>query len=131
MVITTQTKFAKVMFLHLSVSHSVHGGGACSGGSGPGGCLLPGGWEVPGFGGSGLKGGTWSLGGGCLLPGGSGPGGACSRGGLFPGDLVPGGAWWRPPRRLLLRAVRILLKCILVKLNNFIYMCDFCKLFLI
>ena len=24
-----QTKFAKVMFLHLSVSHSVHGGGAC------------------------------------------------------------------------------------------------------
>ena len=26
----------------------------------------------------------------------------------------PGGAWWRPPRRLLLRAVRILLECILV-----------------
>ena len=44
-----ETKFAKVMFLHLSVSHSVHKGGvpargsalvlggACSGGSGPGG----------------------------------------------------------------------------------------------
>ena len=33
-----QTKFAKVMFLHLSVSHSVHGGG-CPG-PGPGGCIL-------------------------------------------------------------------------------------------
>ena len=40
--------------------------------------------------------------GGCLLPGG--------------GCLLPnGGAWWRPPpRRPLLRAVRILLECILV-----------------
>ena len=29
-----QTKFAKVMFLHLSVSHSVHGGGLHGGGAG-------------------------------------------------------------------------------------------------
>ena len=28
-----------------------------------------------------------------------------------------GGAWWRPPGRLLLRAVRILLECILVELH--------------
>ena len=49
-----QMKFAKVMFLHVSVSHSVHGGvpgrggawsgGPCSGGvTAPGGCLLQGG----------------------------------------------------------------------------------------
>ena len=38
--------------------------------------------------------------GGCLVRGGS---------------SGPGGAWWRPPpERLLLRAVRILLECILV-----------------
>ena len=37
-------------------------------------------------------------------------GGACSRGGMVPG----GGAWWKPSRRLLMRAVRILLECILV-----------------
>ena len=37
-----QTKFAKVMFLHLSVSHSVHGGGGCLVLGG----LVPG--EVPG-----------------------------------------------------------------------------------
>ena len=31
------------------------------------------------------------------------------------GCLLPGAGWWRPPpRRLLLRAVRILLECILV-----------------
>ena len=29
-----------------------------------------------------------------------------------------GGTWWRPTRRLLLWAVRILLECILVHLNN-------------
>ena len=45
--------------------------------------------------------------------------GAWSRGGWSWGCLVwgvpgPGGAWWRPPGRLLLRAVRILLECILV-----------------
>ena len=64
-----------------------------------------------------------------LFTGGPGPsgvpgpkGGSCPGGVLGPrgraclvlGDLVPGGAWWRPPRRLLLRAVRILLECILV-----------------
>ena len=42
-----------------------------------------------------------------------GPGGVCSRG--TPGL---GGAWWRPPRRLLLWAVRILLECILVFFVN-------------
>ena len=53
-----QTKFAKVMFLHLSVSHSVPGGGLL-----PGGCLLRGGVSPPGE--------VPSLGGGgCLLPGG-------------------------------------------------------------
>ena len=44
-----------------------------------------------------------------ILPTGGGvlgPGeGSCSR---------EAGAWWRPPGRLLLRAVRILLECILV-----------------
>ena len=37
-------------------------------------------------------------------------GGVCSWG----GGLLSGGAWWRPPEWLLLRAVRILLECILV-----------------
>ena len=37
--------------------------------------------------------------------------GVCSWGG---GGLLPEGAWWRPPGQLLLRAVRILLECILV-----------------
>ena len=43
-----QTKFAKVMFLHLSVSHSVHGGGCMAGGvcvmggmRGRGACMPP------------------------------------------------------------------------------------------
>ena len=43
--------------------------------------------------------------------GGVGPGGCLLRG---EGGLVPGGARLRPPRRLLLRVVRILLECILV-----------------
>ena len=51
----------------------------------------------------------------------------CSRGGVLPGarwgmsapggGVCSGGAWWRPqtaPRRILLRAVRILLERILV-----------------
>ena len=48
-------KFAKVMFLHLSVSHSVHGGGGLAPGRGggassrEGGCLLRGG-GVPALG---------------------------------------------------------------------------------
>ena len=51
--------------------------------------------------------------GGCLLPGG---GDAWSRGLSAPGgDSVPGGYLVEtPPGRLLLRAVRILLECILV-----------------
>ena len=62
-----QTKFAKVMFLHLSVSHSVHGGGGLLlGVSGPG--------EVPGPGGCLLRGGVCSWG-GCLVLG----GGVCTR----------------------------------------------------
>ena len=49
-----QTKFAKVMFLHLSVSHSVHWGGVCilhpGGGSASGVVFLGGGgggWQSP------------------------------------------------------------------------------------
>ena len=59
---------------------------------------VPGSGEVPALGG-----GAWSL----RVPG---PRGVC----LVRG--VPGlkGAWWRPPGRLLLRVVRILLECILV-----------------
>ena len=74
-----QTKFAKVMFLHVSVILSTGGWGW--------GCLVPGGCLV--------LGGTWSRG----LPA---PRGACSGGVEI------------PPWRLLLRAVRILLECILV-----------------
>ena len=103
-----QTKFAKVMFLHLSVSHSVHGGGSAPGGvwsrgvPGPEGCLLrgvpPPGGSAPG--GVAAPGGAWSWVGG-LHPcpvftpvcqsfcsqGGSAPGGAWSWGG---GDLARG-----------------------------------------
>ena len=53
----------------------------------------------------------------CLVLGAAGPGGVWSQGVPGPrGGLVPGGggAWWRPSGRLLLRAVRILLECILV-----------------
>ena len=72
----TQTKFAKVMFLHLSVSHSVHGGAGPRGVPGPGGCLVKGG--VPG-----------------PVPG---PGGCLVKGVyLVPGCLLGEGAWWRPP----------------------------------
>ena len=46
--------------------------------------------------------------GGCLLPG----GGCFLPGGMLPPGGVPGGD---PPGRLLLRAVRILLECNLVK----------------
>ena len=38
-------------------------------------------------------------------------GGVPGSGGVY---LLPGGVWWRPPGRLLLRAVRILLECMLV-----------------
>ena len=59
--------------------------------------------------------------GGCLVPGWCllRGGGLLLGGGLIRGGLVPEGAWWRPsPRRLLLRAVRILLECILVYYAN-------------
>ena len=64
------------------------------GGSGPRGCLVLGGCLVPG---------RCLVLEGCLVPGG--------------GGSVPGGAWWRPPRRrLLLQGVRMLLECILITL---------------
>ena len=76
------------------VCDSVHGGRCLvPGGSAPGGVPAPGWVSAPG-------GGAWSQ--QVEVPGPRG--GACCR----------GGAWWRPPRRLLLRAVRILLECILV-----------------
>ena len=56
------------------------------------------------------------MGGGVLLPGGCLiPGGSAPRGGGVPG---PGGCLVEtPPGRPLLRAVRILLECILVYIN--------------
>ena len=118
-----QTKFAKVMFLHLSVSHSVYRRG-----------LLPGvcSWEVsrptPG-------GGVCSCGGSPgphlggvsrLTPGGApGPHLGVSRptpGGFLgphPGGVIPACTEADPPsRRQLLRAVRIPLECILVSENS-------------
>ena len=101
------------------VCHSVHRGGipACIAGSIPtclaagGRCAIPaciGEWGVLLLGVPG-PGGAWSRGmpglGGGSAPGGSAPGGPASRG-------VPGGD--PPPGLLLLRAVRILLECILV-----------------
>ena len=45
----------------------------------------------------------------------TGGGGTSSQGGVSSGVSGRGGAWWRHlPGRLLLRAVRILLECILV-----------------
>ena len=93
-----QRSWGKVIFWQASVILSTGGGVSAPGG----GCLLPGGlvWGQSGLGGvwsqgvSGWGGGVWSS------------GGVCSS----------GGAWWRnPPGRLLLRAGRILLECILVK----------------
>ena len=48
-----------------------------------------------------------------LVPVGLVPGGLVG-GGAWSGGSSPGCAWWRPPRWLLLQAVRILLECILV-----------------
>ena len=55
--------------------------------------------------------------GGCVRGGVPGPRGVpAPGGGSGPRGSGPGwGAWWRPPGRLLLRVVRILLECILVK----------------
>ena len=61
------------------------------------------------------QGGVWSQ--GVLGPGGVPARGTWSWDGAWSqweGCLVLGGAWWRPPQRLLLRAVRILLECILI-----------------
>ena len=53
--------------------------------------------------------------GGCLLPVGSDPGGVPAQGGLVQGVPASGGVPGEdPPDGLLLRAVRILLECILV-----------------
>ena len=75
------------------------------------GCPVPWWWSIP-----------W--GGGCLLPGeegllpwGTAPGGVCSW-----RVCSREGAWWRPPGRLLLRAVRILLECIPVLLYVCLYL---------
>ena len=107
------------------VCHSVHrdgvpalgGGVSCPGGVWSGGCLVRG---VPALGGCLVLGVACSRGGacswGCLVPEGSSPGGCLLWG-------VPGG---EPPRWLLLRAVRILLECILVmkvlKSKNFFHL---------
>ena len=96
-----QTKFAKVMFLHLTVSHFVHMRGLHPRGLHPG-CLHPG--KVC------IKGGRGSaLGGGICIQRGLHPRGVCIQG--F-------GQTFRPPRILWdtvnERAVRILLECILV-----------------
>ena len=75
----------------------------------PGGCLLLGGawsWGVPG------PGSAWSR---ERVPG---PEGLVQEGAWSWGTCSWGGAWWRPPR-LLLRAVRILLECILVNFDTF------------
>ena len=54
--------------------------------------------------------------GGCASSRGvSAHGGVCSQGGVCSGRVSAWGGWWRhSPGRLLLRAVRILLECILV-----------------
>ena len=78
-------------------------------------CVCPRGLPGPG--------GTCSRGGACfqeecLLQGVPAPGGVPALGGCAWSGGVPGlgGAWWRPPRRLRLWAVRILLECILVRI---------------
>ena len=133
-----QTKFAKVMFLHLSVSHSVQGGacvaeGACMVGGmcgrgvcmGRGACMAGGGH-------------AWQ-GGACMAEGNVHGRGACAAGGhAWQGGIHGGGvhgrgcAWQEgmygrgcacpPPghyeiRSVNARAVRILLECILVNEN--------------
>ena len=109
------------------VCHSVHRGGKMPGPRGvPGGCLLPGGLLPGGRGACSGDGGEVpaSRGWVCLLPGGLLLGVASSRGvpapaGSAPGVVpAPGGLPAEdPPGWLLLRAVRILLECILVNLS--------------
>ena len=93
----------KVMFLQVSVI--LFTGGACSRG---GACSQSGGVSAPG--GRGVWSGGVPAHGGCLLGGCLLLGGVCSGGGASGPGGVPGG----DPPRLLLRAVRILLECILV-----------------
>ena len=74
--------------------------------------LSTGGVPAPG---EGSGSGVGACSGGCLLWGCLVPGRYLFWGVPAPrGCLLPGVAWWRPPRKLLLRAVRILLECILV-----------------
>ena len=96
-----QTKFAKVMFLHLSVSHSVHGGVSRP--------TPRGGVEGSG------QGVSRCTPGGCLQ---------AHTGGVSQHALrqTPPGS-----RQLLLRAVRILLECILVISSNG-YPCDWIQM---
>ena len=116
-----QTKFAKVMFLHLSVSHSVDRGGVCMA---RGVCVCKGGHA--------LQGGHVWAGGACMVVGVRGRG-VCVVGGMHGRFVFM--AWWgacmvggmhgrghachtHPPRHYEIRsvnarAVRILLECIL------------------
>ena len=58
-----QMKFVKVMFLHLSVSHSVHRGGAWQGGAWQGGAWQGGAWQGGVHdGGACMAGGMWQWG---------------------------------------------------------------------
>ena len=84
--------WGKLIFSEACVKNSVHGGFLVWGRLVPGGACSWGFWS----GGSGPR--------GCLLWG-VWSGGRC---------LLLGGAWCRPPRWLLLQAVRILLECIFV-----------------
>ena len=95
-----QRSWGKVIFSQTSVI-LLTGGGASSGG----GCFL--------LGGCFLQGGCFLPGAGCFLPGGVV---LPPFGGVLPlGDASSwGGPGGDPPGRLLLRAVRILLECILV-----------------
>ena len=108
-----QTKFAKVMFLHLSVSHSVHRGGACvaRGRAWQGVCMARGAY---------MAGGTCMAGGGHVWQEGMhgrghvwGREGVCMAGGCachaHPPDTM------RYGRLVNARAVRILLECIIVE----------------
>ena len=109
----------KVIFSEACVKNSVHGGvsalgGVCSGGvSAPGGMSAPGGVCSQGY----VCSGGVSAPGGCLLWGVSALGGCLLPGGCLlsaPGGCLLPGVWWRHAPRILLRAVRILLECILV-----------------
>ena len=96
-----QTKFANVMFLHLSVSHSVQGGGACVAGghAWQGACVAEG--DMHG------RGHVWN---GCTWAG------VCMAGGCaWQGVCMPPGHY--EIRSVNARAVHILLECILVNEN--------------